>query len=68
MTAPAVLGSGLPFSSRVPDRAVGYAREDIQLYLAGNQISRVPVQLLSLDKLTVLSLRGWFADLYYMQS
>ncbi|KAJ6493591.1 hypothetical protein C8R47DRAFT_914540, partial [Mycena vitilis] len=48
ITAPAILGS----------RAVGSARHDIQLYLAGNEISRIPLELLSLEKLTVLSLRG----------
>ncbi|KAJ7765377.1 hypothetical protein DFH07DRAFT_810328 [Mycena maculata] len=47
ITAPAVLGSGL-----------GFARQEIQLFLAGNQISRLPVQLLYLEKLTVLSLRN----------
>ncbi|KAJ7095911.1 hypothetical protein B0H15DRAFT_798352 [Mycena belliarum] len=46
-TAPAILGA-----------AVGSARQDIQLYLAGNQISRIPLELLGLSKLTVLSLRG----------
>ncbi|KAJ6581443.1 hypothetical protein B0H19DRAFT_506821 [Mycena capillaripes] len=57
ITAPAILGSGVPFS-RVPDRALGSARHNIQLYLASNKISRVPVELLCLDKLTVLSLRN----------
>ncbi|KAJ7115911.1 hypothetical protein C8R44DRAFT_793625 [Mycena epipterygia] len=49
ITAPAILGSG--------ERAVGVARHDIQLYLAGNQITRLPAQLFHLDKLTFLSLR-----------
>ncbi|KAJ7606108.1 hypothetical protein DFH06DRAFT_1019457 [Mycena polygramma] len=48
ITAPAILGS----------RAVGSARHDIQIFLAGNRISTIPVGLLSVDKLTVLSLRG----------
>ncbi|KAJ7496108.1 hypothetical protein B0H11DRAFT_884601 [Mycena galericulata] len=47
LTAPAILGSGL-----------GVARQEIQLYLAVNQISRLPVQLCYVDKLTVLTLRN----------
>ncbi|KAJ6591626.1 hypothetical protein DFH09DRAFT_1137550 [Mycena vulgaris] len=56
-TAPAILGPGLSFA-RVPERTLGFTRRDIQLYLACNQISRIPVQLLHLEKLTVLSLRS----------
>ncbi|KAJ7890583.1 hypothetical protein B0H14DRAFT_2689949 [Mycena olivaceomarginata] len=51
ITAPAIL-------SRMPDRIVGSARQEIRLYLAGNQISRLPVQLLGLKKMTILSLRN----------
>ncbi|KAJ7449670.1 hypothetical protein FB451DRAFT_1102646 [Mycena latifolia] len=51
-TAPAILGSGLTFPR------VGVARQEIQLFLAGNRISRLPLQLLCLDRLTVLSLRN----------
>ncbi|KAJ6497888.1 hypothetical protein C8R45DRAFT_143652 [Mycena sanguinolenta] len=50
-TAPAVF-------SRVPDSAIGTSRQNIQLYLAGNQISRLPIPLLCLKKLTVLSMRN----------
>lgn len=46
ITAPAILGSG-----------VGVARHDLQLYLAGNEITRLPTELFHLDKLTFLSLR-----------
>ncbi|KAF7356638.1 Leucine-rich repeat-containing protein 10B [Mycena venus] len=50
-TAPAIF-------SCVPDRTVGSARQEIKLYLAGNQISQLPDSLLYLDNLTVLSLRN----------
>ncbi|KAJ6610235.1 hypothetical protein B0H10DRAFT_2061414 [Mycena sp. CBHHK59/15] len=53
ITAPAVLGSTNSFP-----RTVGFAREKIQLFLAGNQISSLPSRLLCLDKLTTLSLRN----------
>ncbi|KAJ7224246.1 hypothetical protein GGX14DRAFT_322783, partial [Mycena pura] len=46
-TAPAILG-------RVP----GFAAQDINLSLAGNRISRVPAELLQLEKLKLLSLRN----------
>ncbi|KAJ7180634.1 hypothetical protein C8R46DRAFT_1070055 [Mycena filopes] len=45
ITAPAILLSGV-------------SRHDIQLYLARNQITRLPTSLFKLEKLTVLSLRG----------
>ncbi|KAJ7252749.1 hypothetical protein B0H12DRAFT_1117635 [Mycena haematopus] len=51
VTAPAVF-------SRVPDSTTGSSRQDIQLYLAGNQIARLPISLSCLDKMTVLSLRN----------
>ncbi|KAF8216440.1 hypothetical protein K438DRAFT_1797202 [Mycena galopus ATCC 62051] len=50
-TAPAILFGA-------PDRPVGSARQAIQLYLGGNQICRLPIPLLHLDKMTVLSLRN----------
>ncbi|KAJ7668361.1 hypothetical protein B0H17DRAFT_1087922 [Mycena rosella] len=52
-TAPAILGPG-SLLSRVNERTAN----DIQLYLARNQISRLPVQLLFVERLTVLSLRN----------
>lgn len=37
--------------------SVGFPREELQLFLAGNCISAIPSQLFLLDRLTVLSLR-----------
>ncbi|KAF8647741.1 hypothetical protein AX16_006576 [Volvariella volvacea WC 439] len=60
VTAP--VGAGNLFS-RSPENGRtqtfgGLPREDIRLFLSGNQIAELPIELMNLQKLTVLSLRS----------
>ena len=63
-TAPAGTFGFFPSRSTASDRtrsiadaSIGLAREQLQLFLAGNQIRSLPRELFGLDKLTVLILR-----------
>jgi hypothetical protein len=47
-------------TSSIKDVSVGLPREEIQLFLAGNQIRSLPRELFYLQKMTVLIMRVWF--------
>ena len=44
-------------TASISESSTGLARDELQLYLAGNKITRLPRELFYLIKLTVLSLR-----------
>ena len=57
--------SGNSYQSRLFERTASIsessmAREELQLYLATNKIQKLPRELFSLSKMTVLSLRGCY--------